>query len=55
MFLATANKPKRLLHLSYIGRVEPEELARGFEDLKVLLADFRRPSACWWTWRGWSP
>jgi hypothetical protein len=39
MYLATANKSKRLLHLSYIGRVEPAELARGLEDLQVLLAD----------------
>jgi hypothetical protein len=39
MFLATSNKPKRLLHLSYINRVEPEELRRGLEDLKILLAD----------------
>ena len=39
MYLATSNKPKRLLHLSYIGRVEPQELKRGLEDLKILLAD----------------
>jgi hypothetical protein len=39
MYLATSNKPRRLLHLSYIGRVEPQELKRGLEDLKLLLAD----------------
>jgi hypothetical protein len=39
MFLATTNKTKRLLHLSYIGRVQPEELASGLDDLKLLLAD----------------
>jgi hypothetical protein len=39
MFLATANKAKQLLHVSYIGQVLPEELERGLEDLKVLLAE----------------
>jgi hypothetical protein len=39
MFLVTSNKVKRLLHLSYIERVEPEELKRGLEDLQTLLAD----------------
>src|SRR5258707_574200 len=39
MFLATANKSKQLLHLSFIGRVEPEELQRGLEDLRALLAE----------------
>ncbi len=39
MFLATANKTKRLLHLSYIGRVRAEDLMRGLEDLRKLLAD----------------
>jgi hypothetical protein len=39
MFLVTSNKLKQLLHLSYIQRVKPEELRRGMEDLKALLAD----------------
>jgi hypothetical protein len=39
MYLATSNKLKRLLHLNYIGRVEPAELKHGLEDLKALLAD----------------
>ena len=39
MFLVTSNKSKQLLHLSYIGRVEPEELKRGLEDLKTLVAE----------------
>lgn len=39
MFLAASNKSKQLLHLSYIGRVEPEELKRGLDDLKPLLAE----------------
>ena len=39
MFLATANKGKRLLCLSYIGQVRPEELERGREDIKALLAE----------------
>jgi len=39
MFLATSNKAKQLLHMSYIGRVGPEELQRGEEDTKRLLAE----------------
>jgi hypothetical protein len=39
MFLATSNKAKRLLHLSYIQHIKPEELKRGLEDMKTLLAD----------------
>ena len=39
MFLATSNKSKRLLHLSYVHRVKPAELQRGREDTKVLLAE----------------
>ena len=39
MFLATTNKPKRLLYLSYIERVSPAELKRGREDVATLLAD----------------
>jgi len=41
MFLATSNKVKQLLHLNYIQRVTPEELRRGGEDLKVLMADLK--------------
>jgi hypothetical protein len=39
MFLATMNKPKGLLHLSFIQRVKVDELKRGLEELHVLLAD----------------
>jgi len=39
MFLATSNKAKRLLHLSYIGQVRPEEIRSGNDDLKILLTD----------------
>jgi hypothetical protein len=39
MFLATSNKARRLLCLSYSQRVRTEELKRGREDVKMLLAD----------------
>jgi hypothetical protein len=39
MFLATSNKSKRLLHLSFIAQVSEEELARSREELVALLAD----------------
>ncbi len=39
MFLVTSNKSKRLLHLSYIGQVGPEEIRAGLEDIKLLLAE----------------
>jgi hypothetical protein len=39
MFLATSNKAKRLLHLSYIGNVGVEELRRGHDEVVALLAD----------------
>jgi hypothetical protein len=39
MFLALSNKGKRLLHVTYIGRIEPEELQYGLEDIKLLLVD----------------
>jgi hypothetical protein len=39
MFLATTNKPKRLLHLSFIQHVGVEELQRGNQELVALLAD----------------
>ncbi|HXD01342.1 MAG TPA: hypothetical protein VN048_18535 [Verrucomicrobiae bacterium] len=40
MFLATTNKAKRLLYLSYIGRVQAEEVTRGREEVEVLVADW---------------
>ena len=40
MFLATTNKSKRLLHLSFIGHVTIEELRRGGKDLAELVADW---------------
>jgi hypothetical protein len=40
MFLATTNKPQRLLHLSYIAHVSMAELDRGHEELKGLLMEF---------------
>jgi len=39
MFLATTNKPKRLLQLSFIGHVTLEDLQRGGQDMAELLAD----------------
>ncbi|MGB7768000.1 MAG: hypothetical protein WBN22_04000 [Verrucomicrobiia bacterium] len=39
MLLITSNKPKRLLHISYLGRVRPEEFERGREDLATQLAE----------------
>jgi hypothetical protein len=39
MFLATSNKARRLLCMSYYQRVRVEELKRGREDVKALLAD----------------
>ena len=39
MFLATINKSKQLLHLSFIGQVRVEELAQGRDELIALLAD----------------
>lgn len=39
MFLATTNKPKRLLHLSFIQHVGVEELQRGNQELVAFLAD----------------
>jgi hypothetical protein len=40
MFLATTNKTRRLLHLSYIQNVSVEELRRGYRDVEALLAEF---------------
>lgn len=39
MFLATSNKTKALLHLSYIARVTVEDIQHGREDVTLLLAD----------------
>jgi hypothetical protein len=39
MFLATTNKLKRLLLLSYIGHVRAEELRRGREEASAVMAD----------------
>jgi hypothetical protein len=39
MFLVASNKARRLLHVSYIGRVTAADLKRGYEDVAALLAD----------------
>ena len=39
MFLAASNKARRLLHLSYIGRVSVEELQRGSKEIVALLVE----------------
>src|SRR5947208_2462557 len=39
MFLATINKPRQLLYLSFIGQVRVEELALGREEVSALLAE----------------
>jgi hypothetical protein len=39
MFFAASNKARRLLHLSYIGRVSVEELQRGSKELVALLVE----------------
>jgi hypothetical protein len=39
MVLATANKVKNLLYLSYSGQVRPEELARNEPDLEALAGE----------------
>ena len=39
MFLATTNKAKQLLYLSYIGKVSAEDLRCSYLDLPTLLAD----------------
>ena len=39
MFLATTNKTKQLLLLTYIGHVRAEELRRGREEASVVMAD----------------
>ena len=40
MFLATTNKARRLLYLSYINTVSVAELERGYDELKKLLPEF---------------
>src|SRR5712671_3031953 len=40
MFLATTNKARRLVHLSYIDRVTAAELERGYPEVVALLAEF---------------
>jgi hypothetical protein len=39
MFLATVNKLKQLLYLSFIQQVSVQELEQGLDDLAALLAD----------------
>lgn len=39
MFLATSNKAKGLLHLSYIGHVTAAELRRYHDDVVALLSE----------------
>jgi len=39
MFLVTANKPKRLLYLNYVGQVQPHELSEARADLNAFLAE----------------
>jgi hypothetical protein len=39
MILATVNKSKQLLHLSFIGEVRVEELVAARDELVMLLAD----------------
>jgi len=39
MLLATINKPRQLLYLSYMGRVSVEELQEGYNELIKLFED----------------
>jgi hypothetical protein len=39
MFLATTNKAKRLLYISFIQQVQTKDLQRGLEEMPALLAD----------------
>ena len=39
MFLATTNKKKKLLHVSYIGRVDAEQIRQGLEEIPALLEE----------------
>jgi hypothetical protein len=46
MFLATINKSKRLLHLSFIAKVRVEELAQAHDEVVGLIADLPRVFDC---------
>jgi hypothetical protein len=39
MFLATVNKSRKLLHLSFIAEVRLEELSQSRDDVAMLMAD----------------
>jgi anti-anti-sigma regulatory factor len=39
MFLATSNKSRRLLHMSFLGQITVEELRHGIEDVQALLQE----------------
>ena len=39
MFLATTNKKKKLLHISYIGRVDAEEIRHELKEIPALLEE----------------
>lgn len=39
MLLVTSNKLKQLLHISYIGRIQAQDLQNSREDLKAQLQD----------------
>jgi hypothetical protein len=39
MILALTNKAMRLLYVGYLQRVQSKDLQRGFEEIRVLLAD----------------
>ena len=41
MFLVTLNRPRQLLLLTYLQHVTPDELRRGYEDLKSMAADLK--------------
>ncbi|MEJ0089319.1 MAG: hypothetical protein WDM80_06185 [Limisphaerales bacterium] len=55
MFLATINKAKGLLHISYIGQVGVLELKHGHDDVVALLADLPAASRCSLIWTAWNP
>src|SRR6267142_1680871 len=40
MFLVMTNPARQLLHLSYLDRVTPAELERGYPEVEALLAQF---------------
>jgi len=40
MFLATTNKARRLLHLSYFDKVTVAELERGYPEVVTLMEEF---------------